>query len=92
MRLEIAAPLAECSECRFTTALSGEFSVEDGRLVWRGDALLQPRRGPDLGWCCETEHPRTGDECTGVDYEDGPMHPADYYALRHTNDVAEDNG
>jgi hypothetical protein len=54
LTLEIEGPLANCGDCRFTTALSGKFSVEDGRLVWRGDAELQPRRGPDLQWCVES--------------------------------------
>jgi hypothetical protein len=52
--LEIDPPLATCGHCRFATALSGQFSVEDGRLVWRGDADLQPRRGPGLESCCES--------------------------------------
>jgi hypothetical protein len=52
--LEIEGPTAECGHCRFMTALSGKFSVEDGRLVWRADPDPQPRRGPDLGSCCES--------------------------------------
>ncbi len=52
--LEIEGPAATCGHCRFTTALTGRFSVEDGLLVWRGDADLQPRRGPDLESCCES--------------------------------------
>jgi len=53
--LEIEGPAATCGHCRFTTALTGKFSVEDGLLVWRGDADLQPRRGPDLEDCCESD-------------------------------------
>ena len=52
---EIEGPSAECNDCRFTVALSGTWSVEDGRLVWRGDADLQPGRGPDLFFCCESD-------------------------------------
>jgi hypothetical protein len=53
--LEIEGPAATCSHCRFTTALTGRFSVEDGLLVWRGGADLQPGRGPDLESCCESD-------------------------------------
>jgi hypothetical protein len=52
--LEIEAPAATCGHCRFTSALSGAWSVEDGRLVWRAEADPQPRRGPDLHSCCES--------------------------------------
>lgn len=53
--LEIDAPLAACGHCRFTSALSGTWSVEDGRLVFR--AALGPlrRRGPDFESCCESD-------------------------------------
>ena len=52
--LEIDAPVAECGHCHFTTALTGKWSVEDGRLVFR--AALNPltRRGPSLASCCES--------------------------------------
>jgi hypothetical protein len=54
--LEIENPLATCGYCRFTSELSGTWSVEDGRLVFR--AALNPltRRGPSLGSCCEGSH------------------------------------
>lgn len=54
--LEIDNPLATCGGCRFTTALSGTWSVEDGRLVFR--AMLNPlaRRGPSMDTCCEGRH------------------------------------
>jgi len=54
--LEIDSPLATCGGCRFTTALGGTWSVEDGRLVFR--AALNPlaRRGPGMGSCCEGRH------------------------------------
>ena len=54
--LEIENPLATCGGCRFTTALGGTWSVEDGRLVFR--AALDPlaRRGPSMGSCCEGHH------------------------------------
>ena len=35
--------------------LSGAFSVEDGLLVWRAAPDPQPRRGPDLSSCCESD-------------------------------------
>lgn len=51
--LEIEGPSVTCGACRFTSALEGTFSVEDGRLVWRADPDPQPRRGPDFRSCCE---------------------------------------
>ena len=58
--LEIDAPLAACGHCRFTTALDGSWSVEDGRLVFR--AALDPltRRGPSIGGCSEGCHDGRG--------------------------------
>ena len=54
--LEIENPLATCGSCRFTTALDGTWTVEDGRLVFR--AALNPliRRGPSMGTCTEGTH------------------------------------
>jgi hypothetical protein len=54
--LEIENPLAACGGCRFTAALGGTWSVEDGRLVFR--AMLNPlaRRGPSMDTCCEGRH------------------------------------
>jgi hypothetical protein len=53
--LEIDGPTAECGHCRFTVALTGKFSVEDGLLVWRAAPDPQPGRGPDLDSCCESD-------------------------------------
>lgn len=55
LTLQIENPLAVCGHCRFTTELSGQWSVEDGRLVFRADPDPQGRRGPDLESCCETD-------------------------------------
>jgi hypothetical protein len=56
--LEIENPLAACGGCRFTRALRGTWSVEDGRLVFR--AALNPLagRGPSMGTCGEGYHER----------------------------------
>lgn len=62
--LEIDAPSVACGSCRFTAALTGAWSVEDGRLVWRGAADPQPGRGPDLFRCCESDH--TTDDFTAI--------------------------
>lgn len=64
--LEIESPLATCGGCRFTTALSGTWTVEDGRLVFR--AALDPlqRRGPSMGSCCEGRH--EGVECGALEF------------------------
>lgn len=53
--LEIGNPSATCGHCRFMTELTGEWSAEDGRLVFRAAAHPQPRRGPDLESCCESD-------------------------------------
>lgn len=52
--LEIDVPVAKCGHCGFVSSLSGKWSVEDSQLVWRGNADLQPGRGPDLFSCCES--------------------------------------
>lgn len=52
--LEIESPTARCSACGFTSTLEGEWSVENGRLIWRGDPELQTGRGPDLFRCAES--------------------------------------
>ena len=54
--LEIENPLATCGSCRFTTALSGTWSVDDGRLVFRAGLDPLSRRGPSMGSCCEGHH------------------------------------
>jgi hypothetical protein len=54
--LEIESPLATCGDCRFTTALDGAWSVEDGRLVFRARLNPLTRRGPSMGTCCEGHH------------------------------------
>lgn len=55
LTLEIENPIAVCGHCRFATALSGEWSVEDGRLVFRADPDPQPRRGPHIDLCCQSD-------------------------------------
>lgn len=55
LTLQIENPLAVCGHCRFTTELSGEWSVEGGRLVFRADPDPQGRRGPDLESCGESD-------------------------------------
>ena len=69
--LEIDGPTATCGGCRFVTRLTGKFSVEEGRLVWRGDPDPQPRRGPDLERCGESDRcPEGGFRCITVDDEE----------------------
>lgn len=53
--LEIENPLVVCGHCWFRVPLRGEWSVEDGRLVFRANPDPQPGRGPDLVGCCETD-------------------------------------
>jgi hypothetical protein len=51
--LGIAAPTAQCGHCGFMSSLDGEYSVEDGRLVFRAAPDPLSRRGPDYESCCE---------------------------------------
>ena len=60
--LEISGPTAECGACGFTAAVTGEWSIEDGRLVFRADADPLTRRGPSLTFCSE------GREATEFEY------------------------
>lgn len=53
--LEIRNPVAECGHCGFATQLTGVWSVERGRLVFRAALDPQPRRGPDLNGCSESD-------------------------------------
>lgn len=84
--LEIDGPRASCGYCQFTSPLRGTWSVEDGRLVWRGDESPQPGRGPDLRGCCE------GHECgefAGIAAEGAELSAEDVAALRETDLRAE---
>lgn len=54
LTLEIESPLATCGHCRFTSALSGTWSVEDGRLVFRANLNPLANRGPGMDTCCES--------------------------------------
>jgi hypothetical protein len=83
--LEIDSPLATCGSCRFTTALTGTWSVEDGRLVFR--AALDPltRRGPSIDSCCEGRHELDGDrviEFAGVKLDGQRLGDEQFTALK----------
>lgn len=80
--LEIGNPSATCGHCRFMTALAGEWSVEDGRLVFRAAADPQPRRGPDLESCGESAERVAEFERITVDGEE--LTAAQVAALRAT--------
>jgi hypothetical protein len=80
-RLHIEFPAARCGYCGFTSGVYGEWTVEDGRLVFRAEADPLPGRGPDLFGCCE------GSECgdfSGVEFDYGqdPLSDAEFAALR----------
>jgi hypothetical protein len=80
--LEIDGPTATCGGCRFTSALEGAWSVEDGRLVWRAEPDPQPGRGPDLTSCCEGSD--CADEFRHVTVDGGDLSAGDLAALRAT--------
>ena len=51
--MEIEGPTIVCGSCHFMSKLAGKWGIEHGHLVWRGDAVLTPSRGPKLDICCE---------------------------------------
>lgn len=53
--LEIENPRAQCGHCHFTSRLTGTWTVENGRLVFRADANPLSHRGPDFHSCGESE-------------------------------------
>lgn len=83
--LEIESPLATCGGCRFTTALSGTWTVEDSRLVFRADLNPLARRGPGMDSCCEGTHEGTPSGVLDFRYltVDGkPLGDEEYAALK----------
>lgn len=83
--LEIENPLATCGGCRFTTALSGTWSVEDGRLVFRADLNPLGRRGPSMDSCCEGRHEgveRGALEFRYLTVDGDPLSGEDYAVLK----------
>lgn len=52
--LEIEHPSVRCGDCGFTSWIHGEWSVEDGRLVFRAAADPLPGRGASLDYCGES--------------------------------------
>ena len=81
--LQLEGPSATCGGCRFMSALTGKWSVEEGRLVWRAEPDPQPRRGPDLETCCESDRcPPGGFEYITADGEE--LSTEDMAALRVT--------
>jgi hypothetical protein len=84
--LEIEGPSATCGACRFTSSLTGKFSVEDGRLVWRADPDPQPRRGPNLTFCGECK--TCDEEFERVMAGDADLSAEDIAALRATVEYA----
>ena len=79
--LEISGPTADCGACGFTAAMTGEWSIEDGRLVFRADADPLTRRGPSLDHCSEGREPTEFEHLT-IDDRDWP--DEDFAALRAT--------
>ncbi len=81
MRLEITGPTVECDDCRFGSYVAGTFSVEGGRLVWRGDRTLFPHRGADLDGCSESS-PYV--ECVGIEVDGVILSEQEFNDLKRT--------
>jgi hypothetical protein len=86
--LEVQPPLFTCGDCRFTSAIHGAWSVEDGRLVFRADADPQPGRGPDLGGCCESDRDQLDVDFTCIDAGGQVFTGDDLAALRASTEAA----
>jgi len=84
--LVIWGPTAECGDCGFMTALTGEWAVEDGRLVFRADADPLTRRGPSLHYCGES---REVTEFEHLTVDDRQLSAEDFATLRATADAAD---
>jgi hypothetical protein len=77
--LKIDEPTAKCGNCRFGNLLTGKWSVEDGRLVFRADTSPLRSRGPSLGWCgeCGAEF-----DLLTMGLSDTPLSTDDFDALK----------
>lgn len=77
--LEIESPLARCADCGFVNRLTGVWSVDDGRLVFRADANPLSRRGPDFHHCGESSEVA---EFTRITVGDKPLRAEEVAALQ----------
>lgn len=84
--LDIDSPDVRCSVCSFTTSLSGQWTVEDGRLVFRADADPLQSRGPDFGGCSEGRQPHSVVGVT-VDYGHRRLSDEEFAMLRSAADA-----
>jgi hypothetical protein len=85
--LEIDNPLAECGHCGFANRLTGAWSVEDGRLVFRADANPLTRRGPNFHYCGESSETA---EFTQITVDDKPLASKDVEALQAAERAADE--
>lgn len=77
--LYIEGPTAVCGDCGFTSDLSGAWSVEDGRLVFRADPSPLQRRGPDFFHCDES---RDVANFTRIEIDGDELAVEDFTAIR----------
>jgi hypothetical protein len=85
--LEIDNPHAECGHCGFGNRLTGTWSVEDGRLVFRADANPLTHRGPDFHSCGESSEIA---EFTRITVDDKPLTDDDVAALQAAERAADE--
>lgn len=85
--LEIDNPLAECGHCGFANRLTGTWSVEGGRLVFRADANPLTRRGPNFHYCGESSESA---EFTQITVDDKPLASEDVIALQAAEQAADE--
>jgi hypothetical protein len=85
--VEIENPLAECGHCGFTNSLTGTWSVEDGRLVFRADPNPLTRRGPNFHYCGESSETA---EFTQITVDDKPLTSEDVTALQAAEQAADE--
>lgn len=85
--LVIENPLAECGHCGFGNALTGTWSVEDGRLVFRADANPLSSRGPNFHRCSESSEVA---EFKRITVDRKPLADEDVVALQAAEQAAEE--
>ena len=87
--LEIANPLVTCGHCSFGSSLTGTWSVEGGRLVFRADANPLRGRGPDFESCGESSEIPTFRRIT-VGYGDEPLTDEQFEELKAAARAADE--
>jgi hypothetical protein len=85
--LNLDNPTVQCNVCFFENVLSGTWTVENGRLVFRADADPLQTRGPDFHHCAESSEVTEFTSMT-FDYGQQRFSDEDFRALQATSEAA----